>query len=50
MKTFWRDLLGEEAAEMLVAETLQLIEELGPQGVMEMIARDEEVLEMENAA
>ena len=29
MKTFWRDLLGEEAADQLVAETHQMIEELG---------------------
>lgn len=50
MRTYWRDLLGEEAADHLVAETFQMIEELGTEGVKEMIERDGDVLEMEKVA
>ena len=50
MKTFWRDLLGEEAADQLVAETHQMIEELGTEGVRRMIEQDEGILPRENIA
>lgn len=50
MKTFWRDLLGEEAADQLVAETHQMIEELGTDELRRTMEREEESFEMENVA
>ena len=44
MKTFWRDLLGEEAADQLVAETHQMIEELGTDELRRTMEREEDLM------